>query len=69
MTTEQFVRRDRRETLKLVVNNDIMSLSKGNSRVVPNILANLGLPFRACGWKAKGHHLKGRSRRRRSTKK
>ena len=68
MTADQFVRRDRWETLKLVVSNDIMSSSNGGSRVIPNTLANLGLPFRACGWRAKSHHLEERSRRR-STKK
>ena len=35
-----------------------MSSSKGSSRVVPNTLTNLGLPFRACGQRAEGHHLK-----------
>ena len=69
MTADQFVRRDRREILKLVVNNDIMSSSKGSSRVVPNTLANLGLPFRACDRRVEGYHLEGRSRRTRSTKK
>ena len=69
MTADQFVRRDRRETLKLVVNNDIISSSKGSSRVIPNTLANLGLRFRACGRRVEGHHLEGRIRRTRSTKK
>ena len=45
---------------KLVINNDIMRSSKGSSRVVPNTLANLGLPSKACGRRVKGHHLERR---------
>ena len=54
------MRRDRRETLKLIVSDDIMSSSEGSSSVVPNTLANLGIPFRTCGWRTEGHHLEGR---------
>ena len=46
MAANQFVRRDGRETLKLVVSDDIMSSSKGSSRVVLNTLANLAFPLK-----------------------
>ena len=48
MVTNQLMRRDGRETSKVIINNDVISSSKGCGRIIPDTFANLTLANLAC---------------------
>ena len=69
VTIDQFVRRDGRETSKLVDSNNYVISSKGYGRIFPNTLASLTLLFGASAWSSEGYHLERRCGRRWGAKK
>ena len=59
--TDQLVRQDGRQPLKLLINNHIVSPTKSCSWVLPNAFSNFAFPFGASGGRSKRHHLERRS--------